>query len=190
MRTLSSGPRVQGSSTPGSSWKLELKDSSLLVSPARAKCICKQAFSVAPYSCCPGVKRERSGLESGQPRAYKRGLSQAGPGLKDCPWVWPGLHCWPCARSLRRVHRCPGLLPCTRLLGPQEAWGLCHTAVGPTVLQAGGEKELAGAEMPGCWAVVRDLVCYKTARHSKNLELRRGHAASLPGHISPGGGQA
>lgn len=60
----------------------------------------------------------------------------------------------------------PGLLPCARLLGPQEAWGLCHTAVGPTVLQAGREKELARAEMPGCWAVVRDPVCYKTARHS------------------------
>lgn len=64
------------------------------------------------------------------------------------------------------IHHCPALLPRARLLGPPEARGLCHTAVGPTVLQAGGEKELAGAEMPGCWAVVRDPVCYKTARHS------------------------
>lgn len=44
----------------------------------------------------------------------------------------------------------PRMLPCARLLGPKEAWGLCHTAVGPTVLQAGREKELAAAEMPGC----------------------------------------
>lgn len=42
----------------------------------------------------------------------------------------------------------------------------CITAVGPTVLQVGGENELARVEMPGCWAVVRDPVCYKTARHS------------------------
>lgn len=72
----------------------------------------------------------------------------------------------------------------------QGAWGLCHTAVGPTALQVGREKELAGVEMPGCWAVLRDSVCYKTARHSWDLESGRGHGASLPGHISPGGGQA
>lgn len=28
--------------------------------------------------------------------------------------------------------------------------GACVTAVGPTVLQAGRENELAGVEMPGC----------------------------------------
>lgn len=44
--------------------------------------------------------------------------------------------------------------------------GACVTAVGPTVLQVGGENSLARVEMPGCWAVVRDPVCYKTARHS------------------------
>lgn len=27
-------------------------------------------------------------------------------------------------------------------MGPQEAWGLCHTAVGPTVLQAGRKNVL------------------------------------------------
>lgn len=60
----------------------------------------------------------------------------------------------------------PRIAALCQLLRPQEAWGLCHTAVGPTVLQVGREKELAGVEMPGCWAVVRDSVCYKTARHS------------------------
>lgn len=72
----------------------------------------------------------------------------------------------PVPRAFDWVCHCLGLLLCARLLGPQEAWGLCHTAVGLTVLQAGGEKELAGVEMPGCRAVVRDSVCYKTARHS------------------------
>lgn len=62
---------MQGSPAPGSSWKLELKDSSLLVSLARAKCICKQAFSVAPYSCSPGVKK-----------GEKRARNRAAPSLQ------------------------------------------------------------------------------------------------------------
>lgn len=60
----------------------------------------------------------------------------------------------------------PRITALCQAAGTPRGMGLCHTAVGPTVLQVGGEKELAGVEMPGCWAVVRDSVCYKTARHS------------------------
>lgn len=99
---ISSGPRVEGSPAPGSSWKLELKDSSLLVSPTHAKCICKQAFSVALCSYSQGIKRERNKLESGQPVAYKGELSQARPGLKDGPWVWQACAPGPVPRALDR----------------------------------------------------------------------------------------
>lgn len=60
---------------------------------------------------------------------------------------------------------CPGQLSCAKPLGPVSPRA-CDTAVGPAALQAGGENELDGVEMPGSWAVVRDPVCYKTARHS------------------------
>lgn len=73
---ISSGPRVKGSPAPGSSWKLELKDSSLLVSPSCAKCICKQAFTVAPCSCSQGDKGER-----------KPSKNQSSPQLASKNWA-------------------------------------------------------------------------------------------------------
>lgn len=59
----------------------------------------------------------------------------------------------------------PRTLSYVKPLGPVSP-GACVTAVGPAALQAGGENELDRVETPGCWAVVRDPVCYKTARHS------------------------
>ena len=90
---------MEGSPAPGSSWKSELKDSSLLVSPSCAKCICKQAFTVAPCSCSQGDKRERNQQESEQPTACKQELSQAEPGLEDAPWGGPVLRSGPVPRA-------------------------------------------------------------------------------------------
>lgn len=119
---ISSGPRVEGSPAPGSSWTLELKDSSLLVSPSCAKCIYKQAFSVAPCSYSQGVKRER--LESRQSMAWRIepgkawserwSLGVARPALLAlCPELWMG-------------SPLPGLLPYASCWDPKRH-GACVT---------------------------------------------------------------
>lgn len=89
-----------------------------------------------------------------------------GPGLKK---VGSGY----CQLELLALHPKPEMespIPRTAALcqaaGTSRAMGLYQTAVGPTVLQVGKENALAGVEMPGCCTVVRDSVCYKTARHS------------------------
>lgn len=136
-----------------------------LASSSCAKCIYKQGFSVAPCSCSPRGQRQRNWLESGQPIVHKEELSWQGLTLKVVPGFSEAFHCWPCALA---SDGCTSAQHCYLVPSSRDpmSHGACVTAVGPTVLQVGGENELNRVEMAGCWAVVRDPVCYKTARHS------------------------